>query len=149
MNVIGGTQGAQVETVSDLANLADISATIVQNGSATVTTAQGNALTAMLTLPNLNLWSGDASLNFQDNLLSDSDVPLQFRTKAADCRMFYTADDINNIAKTWSKISGGNFTCVDGGSKPGQAKKNSAPRSVSGGLGWAAAIAIGSAILMF
>lgn len=65
---------------------------------------------------------------------ADSDVPLQFRQINSDCRLFYTADDINNISKTWSKVSSGNFTCVDGGSKPGTTKPGTTgPRKKNSG----------------
>jgi len=105
---------------------------------ATATNAQVKSLQELLTLPLITVYGGlaGAQVNFLDNLLGDSETPLQFRQINAYCRAFYTADDINDISKTWSKVSSGNFTCVDGGSKPGTAvpKKNSGT-SLRGDIG--------------
>ncbi|KAF2665447.1 hypothetical protein BT63DRAFT_428401 [Microthyrium microscopicum] len=154
MNVIGGTQGSQVETLSNLLNVANVVASLYQKGAAYLNRDQLNALKALLNTPQMNIWTGDAQLNFKDNLLGDSDVPLQFRTKSADCRLFYTADDINHVTSTWSKVASGNFTCVDGGSKPGTKapasdKTNGASKSMSGGLGWSMMITTIFAVVMF
>jgi hypothetical protein len=49
----------------------------------------------------------------------------------AGCRLFYTNDDIKNITSTWSKIASGNFTCIDGGAKPGTPGSNGSPAAGS------------------
>jgi hypothetical protein len=121
--VIGGTQGANDQDFSVLADNALAALSIAEAQEITLTSDQSSALKALDVISPIAL--AGASLNFLDNLEPDSNIPLQFRNMNSDCRVFYTADDINNPTTTWSKISAGNFTCVDGGSKPGTSPKKS------------------------
>jgi hypothetical protein len=142
MNTIGGTQGAQVMPITKLVQVSEVVTTLVMEYGFTISDTLAQSLAAMFDVPSINLWKGDGTVNFLDNTVSGSDVPLQFQTKASNCRAFYTADDINNISKTWAKISAGNITCVDGGTKPGAPKKNGATKYGSLELGWAIVFAV-------
>jgi len=147
---IGGTQGAQVQNARKLYNYALAAYNLALNGLVTATNAQVKSLQALLTFPLITIHGGLASarVNFLDNLLGDSETPLQFRQINSNCRTFYTADDINDISKTWSKVAGGNFTCVDGGSKPGTPKKNSGNSLSPSNISWVFAGALMSVILL-
>jgi hypothetical protein len=119
MAIIGGTQGAQ-----DISNGVVATFVNVANNNGTgagITPDETSAIKTLLEVPPMNQNLYGMNINFLDNMgTGTSDMPMQFNSTMANCRIFYTASDITNIASTWSKISSGNFTCIDGGSKPGQ-----------------------------
>lgn len=78
-------------------------------------------------------YMGDAPLGSMENLMKyarfnlrnnmhdgdPTDTPLQFTYEAANCRLFYTVDDIYDITKTWFRIADavwGTAPCVSGSS---------------------------------
>jgi hypothetical protein len=141
MALIGGTQGAQVQGQANLVNWASGVYNYASQYGLQVTQSILDTLLSLITVPRINLGSA-LEINFVDNMApGTSDTPLQFERREADCRMFYTASDINNIQSTWSKISSGNYTCIDGGTKPGTPKAKSAGvRSMVSEVGMALAI---------
>jgi hypothetical protein len=137
MAVIGGTQGGQLLTFGNLKNYA--SAAMAQESAKSLPAAEFTALQTLVQAPQV-AWAAfgnggfyDFAFNFLDNMHKDSDVPPQFNSSMSNCRMFYTAGDISNIASTWSKIASGNYTCVDGGNKPGQQNVPGQNSTVTGG----------------
>jgi hypothetical protein len=128
--------------ISKLIEIAEVAAALVDEYGFTISNTLAQSLATIFNVPNINLWNNDGTVNFLDNTWPGSDVPLQFQSMPADCRTFYTADDINNITKTWSRIAAGNITCVDGGSKPGTPKKNGVTKVGSMGFGLAATFVI-------
>jgi hypothetical protein len=118
MNIIGGTQGAQVQEMNRIQENAKFASAIIDNGEADANSSDIQVLSAFTDLPSIEQ-TATFNVNFMDNMEPDSDVPLQFRSMKADCRLFYQIDDIQSISKTWSRVASGNYTCVDGGTKPG------------------------------
>ena len=49
------------------------------------------------------MWINYAGINIRDQLRKgdDSDTPLQFKYDAADCRIYYTLDNIYNMTRLW------------------------------------------------
>jgi hypothetical protein len=122
MALIGGTQGAQVQGQTNFVNWATGAYTYASQFGLQVSDSILNTLLSLITIPQIKL-GNNLEINFVDNMApGTSDTPLQFEPQPADCRLFYTADDINDIKSTWSKIAAKNFTCVDGGTKPGDPK---------------------------
>jgi hypothetical protein len=148
MAVIGGVEGANDQQFDTLAEWAQIAGETADKVGASLTSDDVDALEA-LTLSSPLAFGVPPSLNFLDSIYSGSDAPMQFRPANADCRVFYTAADVVNITNTWNKIAGSNFTCVDGGSKPGNgAKKSSANIYTPLNLGWTFALTALSAMFM-
>ena len=110
---IGGTQGAQV---LDLLTISAYAA--VAMGSIKQPSSQAQQVLAPLTqnppmLLNLNI-------NFADSFFGgeSTTTPLQFqKARSADCRVFYTKEDLTSVRATWERLAMGEYTCVDGGTK--------------------------------
>jgi hypothetical protein len=49
------------------------------------------------------MWINFAGINIRDQLRKgdDSDIPLQFKYDAADCRIYYTLDNVYNMTRLW------------------------------------------------
>ncbi|KAI9748723.1 MAG: hypothetical protein M4579_007141 [Chaenotheca gracillima] len=69
---------------------------------------------------NVNSRAGASNnVNFADNIRKgdESQTPLQFIYQAADCRLFFTADNLFDITTLWDRVAQtawGNGTCVAG-----------------------------------
>jgi hypothetical protein len=87
---------------------------------------------------------GYGQLNFLDNMGPGSEVPLQFQSTPANCRVFYIADDVADVTTTWARIAGGNYTCVDGGN-PAVSPPGAAPKK-SGGNGVHASVKVAGSV---
>jgi hypothetical protein len=148
MAMIGGVEGANDQEFSTLAEWAQIAGETADKVGASLTDDEVTALEALTEASPL-AFGVPPSLNFLDSIYSGSDTPMQFRPANADCRIFYTAADVVNITNTWNKIASGNFTCVDGGAKPGNgAKKSSANLYAPLNLAWTLAFTAFSAMIL-
>jgi NAD-dependent dihydropyrimidine dehydrogenase PreA subunit len=47
------------------------------------------------------MWIDFASFNIRDQMRKDGDTPLQFQYNAAQCRIYYTLDNIYNMTRLW------------------------------------------------
>ncbi|KAH6638299.1 hypothetical protein C7974DRAFT_158490 [Boeremia exigua] len=56
--------------------------------------------------------------NLRDQIRKEDTTPLQFKYEAADCRIYYTVDNIYNMTRLWHDVSAAAFTdsslCVEG-----------------------------------
>ncbi|PLB51538.1 peptidase S41 family protein [Aspergillus steynii IBT 23096] len=122
MQAIGGSKGCQVATsfnINALRDVADQVANLADAEGKPVLTRQEHArLNA--TLPGdmpLNP-DGKISFNLRNSYREgDDEMPLQFLYEPADCRLFYTPENILHPDTTWisaAKAFWGNGTCVTG-----------------------------------
>jgi hypothetical protein len=53
------------------------------------------------------MWINFAGINLKDQLREgdDSRIPLQFRYEAADCRIYYTLDNVYNMTRLWRDVA--------------------------------------------
>jgi hypothetical protein len=47
------------------------------------------------------MWINYASFNIRDQMRENNDTPLQFQYNAAQCRIYYTLDNIYNMTRLW------------------------------------------------
>lgn len=65
------------------------------------------------------MWINYAGINIRDQLRKgdDSDIPLQFKYDAADCRIYYTIDNVYNMSRLWRDAAAATWDdtslCVD------------------------------------
>jgi hypothetical protein len=65
------------------------------------------------------MWINYAGINIRDQLRKgdDSDTPLQFKYDAADCRIYYTLDNIYNMTRLWRDVAAATWSdaslCVE------------------------------------
>ena len=123
MQIMGGVRGAQsaqfslIETFVNTANQL-----FEENGE----TSSGLNETWPIPTANFPLRLGSGNINLRNAYQDDnSDLPLQFEYQAADCRLFFTYDNVMNPGTTWSAAKDaiwGDAGCVDG-STGGQGSK--------------------------
>ena len=126
MAVIGGTQGGEDLTFSDLAKYAQASISFANATSANSTSSNLAELSSVLTplteRSPLNYSPGHPpSLNFRNSIAQGDEtlMPLQFTTRYADCRFFYVPLDIINVTSTWVRVArgvmnNGSGLCING-----------------------------------
>lgn len=160
MALVGGTQGGEdlsFEFIHDYATAAiEISERVNGKGSEKATKTHKILDTLAGNAPLLPFPLSTPSVNFRDNI-ADGDksmTPLQFTSRPADCRTYYTADDIIAVNRTWIRImtgvaKSGDGLCINGtvsvwqGGSPTKAtpqpSSSSAAAVVSIDLSWSAA----------
>uniref|UniRef100_A0A8H7N2W7 Tail specific protease domain-containing protein n=1 Tax=Bionectria ochroleuca TaxID=29856 RepID=A0A8H7N2W7_BIOOC len=129
MQGVCGTRGSNVLKWSDLGTAIDI---IKQNISSSQNDYRSvlqdleltdGDLNGLPTSPSLTPWkNAQGAINALDEInLFNTDVPRQFVYEAADCRLFYTADMIQDITQLWrtagSFAMGNTSICVPDSTK--------------------------------
>jgi len=96
MQAVGGSRGARVYHASQLdEDFAFVSDTI-------------NNSTAAARLPSrldTGIWVTDATINIRDQVRANDTTPLQFKYEAADCRIYYTLDNVFNTTRLWNDVA--------------------------------------------
>lgn len=123
MALIGGTQGNQVLSLTQIQAYAQAAVDIAQQTTGNFS-AETNRTMDALKLPIGPLpiaYLSPPTVNFRDNISKGdkSHTPLQFTSKLADCRMFYMAADILHVNNTWARVArgvakNGEGLCVSG-----------------------------------
>jgi hypothetical protein len=147
MASIGGTQGAQVLTIAAIQAQAQGALNLLTTGKkqpANEDSEASDILTALTQPPPLNFAGplSTLSVNFRDSFAANSDTPRQFEQgKSADCRVFYSSDDVLRVDGTWERIGRGDYDCVDGGKKAWEVGRAMPSKATSGSvivsLNWA------------
>ncbi|KAK9420219.1 putative Peptidase S41 [Seiridium unicorne] len=123
MQIMGGVRGGQSAGFNLIEEWVSTAAELLQNA-----TAEGIDLLTPDELEHLNSsipqpleqlpLTLSGNLNFRNAYQEENpDHPLQFEYQAADCRLFYTYENIRNPATTWlaaSQAIWGNGSCVPG-----------------------------------
>jgi hypothetical protein len=142
MASIGGTQGAEVLKVSEIQAQAAAALNLIATSKKQSTKNDSEAtdiLNGLLETPPLN-FAGDMTtltLNFKDSLAADSDTPRQFQKgRQADCRVFYSSDDVLRVDSTWERIGRGDYECADNGKKAWEQGSIVPDKKMSGGAAW-------------
>ncbi|KAI2462865.1 hypothetical protein F4781DRAFT_418581 [Annulohypoxylon bovei var. microspora] len=126
MQSIGGTEGSQVLTFSEISQISALAMSAVTDpaqsqqlqGSELGVIAQGYAVKRALSQ------DSPGSINFKNAFApSDSQTPLQFLYEAANCRFFYTPEMITSAELTWQYAVNATWTdpatyCVQGSMVP-------------------------------
>ncbi|PSK41798.1 hypothetical protein B9Z65_9184 [Elsinoe australis] len=123
MALIGGTQGTEVVNFKQLSEYAKVALKIAGDNQ-TVASQPGYSDVKGLTsaLP-MAMFGGPEALhvNIRDSIAAgdQSMTPQQFTKQYADCRMFYTASDIENVTNTWQRVfagvqKNGEGLCING-----------------------------------
>lgn len=134
MQAIGGVKGAQAAELTTF-NTFQKFLTVLQQGSV----EDGDPIFSKkqiqrykevfpgVSTPSLPF--SDIGVNLQNQYAPGDDVtPLQFVYEPADCRLFYTYDNIKEPATTWAKAARtywGKGKCVNGSDKPSPSAKPS------------------------
>ncbi|KAK1659934.1 peptidase S41 family protein [Colletotrichum godetiae] len=108
MQAAGGTRGARIYSGNFLDN--------------DFALARDKSETAAARLPDVResgMYVSYAAFNLRDQLRADDvSTPLQFRYSAADCRLYYTLDNVNNMTVLWRDVARAAFEddsmCVEG-----------------------------------
>ncbi|KAK1529359.1 peptidase S41 family protein [Colletotrichum costaricense] len=108
MQAAGGTRGARIYSGDFL--------------DADFAFAREKDATAAARLPDVResgMYVSYAAFNLRDQLRADDvSTPLQFRYSAADCRLYYTLDNVNNMTALWRDVARAAFEdntmCVEG-----------------------------------
>lgn len=139
MQAIGGVKGSQAANILTFEEYKLLFFGLQQNstrkGNPIFTTEQIERFNA--TYPGINpppLPLSDFGVNIMNQYApGDDDTPLQFVYEAADCRLFYTLENIYRPASIWSTAAHSHWSnrgqCVDGSAKPKPSK--SVPGSFS------------------
>jgi hypothetical protein len=118
MQIMGGVRGAQQQNAIGLAGFVQEALKIGNKDLLTPAEFQE----ANATVPKAFLWwpykINDISVNLRNAYQKDNDeLPQQFQYQAADCRLYYTAENIVKPATTWEaarEAVWGNGTCIPG-----------------------------------
>ncbi|KAF2665081.1 hypothetical protein BT63DRAFT_406218 [Microthyrium microscopicum] len=94
MQAMGGTRGAAAYSNLDI----DYNIRIAGKINATVIPLLPNRTDS-------GIFIEEASINLRDQLRKDSNIPLQFQYHAANCRIFWTFDTINNFTNLWKRAA--------------------------------------------
>lgn len=92
MQAVSGSRGARVYDASEL----DDDFSFVSN------TIENNTAAALL--PNRSdtgVWVTSAGINIRDQVRENDLTPLQFKYEAADCRIYYTVNNVFNMTRLW------------------------------------------------
>lgn len=127
MQAIGGVKGSQAVSKKFFSMyekvLLNLQQNSVEEGNPTFTAEQMKRFTAIA--PGINtppLPLSDFGVNILNQYApGDDDTPLQFVYEAADCRLFYTLENIHRPASIWStaaRTHWGKGQCVDGSARP-------------------------------
>ncbi|KAK8118553.1 uncharacterized protein PG998_003179 [Apiospora kogelbergensis] len=119
MQIMGGVRGAQYYAFDTIQACVNDSTAMLQRQPSLLTKDQLAKYQASVPLPladfPLPLKGG---VNFRNAYQEgDDDTPLQFAYQAADCRLFYTYDNINSPQTMWQAAADavwGDKGCVDG-----------------------------------
>lgn len=128
MQIMGGVRGGQSATFDRLLDIASDATSLLQNDTTILSDAERDALNKTLPTP---YWQWPVKANAgQVNLRNayqegDDDLPLQFAYQAADCRLFYTYENLVRPATVWAAAAravwgcdgagnGGTGACVPG-----------------------------------
>jgi hypothetical protein len=156
MNLVGGVQGAEAIEAFTITAASTAALLMIEGGLTTLDSSDQQTLLNIARVPPISQNNWQIGYNLLDNLLPDSDVPMQFNNQAAGCRLFYLQDDMTNIGSTWNRIAAGNYSCVDSGKKPsdqtpvspsgsggsGSSKKSAGVKPTASLIGLIAALAI-------
>lgn len=110
---VGGIKGSQVYQLGDIFQLAEYGILLGTNPANT------EALQNVSALPIARMTAG--SVNVRDQILrtnTDDGLPAQFVVEHADCRLYWTAPMITDIAEVWKAAAGAAFNnaeCANGG----------------------------------
>jgi hypothetical protein len=91
MQAVSGSRGARAYDTSELDDDFSFFTATIHND------------TAAALLPNRSdtgLWITGAGINIREQVRND-DTPLQFKYEAADCRIYYSIDNIFNMTRLW------------------------------------------------
>lgn len=117
MQGVGGTKGAQVQSFALLQAYANVSVLLESPPS----DANLPSLDAPPMYPVLG--TDSPTLNWRNNYSpDDTTTPLQFKYEAANCRLFFRAQDVFNMTELWLQVANaawGTQTCVQGSSPAG------------------------------
>ncbi|KAF2149104.1 hypothetical protein K461DRAFT_301681 [Myriangium duriaei CBS 260.36] len=120
MNLIGGVRGAQEIGFNEIQNYAQ---TAYNLSTPDEKSSAQNLLAPYLQDTPIAMWGGASAqhINNRDSIAigDESMTPLQYVTEPADCRIFYMAQDIENVTFTWNRIAagvanGGKGLCING-----------------------------------
>ncbi|PHH61483.1 hypothetical protein CDD81_330 [Ophiocordyceps australis] len=119
MQIIGGVRGALVMDYEQISDLTGEALEIINDPQAKEVRKEELAMDALpIPFSSLPIRLLGGSVNYESVFPSAEDeVPLQFQTKNADCRLFYTAENIFNPMTAWkaAKDAGwGGAKCVEG-----------------------------------
>ncbi|KAK6073086.1 peptidase S41 family protein [Seiridium cupressi] len=123
MQIMGGVRGGQSAGFNLIEEWVSTATELLQNATAEgidlLTPDELEQLNSSIPQPLQHLpLTPSGNLNFRNAYQEGSpDLPLQFEYQAADCRLFYTYENIRNPATTWlaaSQAIWGNGSCVPG-----------------------------------
>lgn len=92
MQAVGGSRGARVYDSSQLDDDFNFVSDTIHNS------------TAAAQLPSRSdsgMWITTAGINIRDQVRAKDTTPLQFKYEAADCRIYYTLDNVFNTTRLW------------------------------------------------
>jgi hypothetical protein len=109
MQAVSGSRGARIYDSSELDNDFEFVSDTIKDSAAA---AQ---------LPNrtdTGMWVSTAGINIRDHVRGDDATPLQFKYEAADCRLYYTLDNVFNMTRLWRDAAAATWDnpslCVSG-----------------------------------
>ncbi|PHH79996.1 hypothetical protein CDD82_2042 [Ophiocordyceps australis] len=119
MQIIGGVRGALVVPFEQISALTGEALDIINDPQAKEVRREKIAMDAVpIPFQDLPIRLLGGSVNYESVFPTpDAQVPLQFETKNADCRLFYTAENIMDPTTTWKaakEVAWGGAKCVEG-----------------------------------
>ncbi|KAH6011513.1 hypothetical protein HBI83_161230 [Parastagonospora nodorum] len=92
MQAVGGSRGARVYHASELDE---------DFGFVSDTIKNSTAAAQLPSRSDTGMWITDATINIRDQVRANETTPLHFKYGAADCRIYYTLDNIFNTTRLW------------------------------------------------
>jgi hypothetical protein len=123
MQAVAGTKGSQILAVGDdIPDDTQLLAAVEEAVLLNLTNLDSKTFPDVLALlndPPLNVNPSNTKVNLKNQARkSDPSIPLQFAYEAADCRIFYTAENLKNYEVLWQNAAdalwGNGTLCVKG-----------------------------------
>ncbi|KAF2966543.1 hypothetical protein GQX73_g7024 [Xylaria multiplex] len=107
MQAASGTRGAATYTAAQLDNdFWNASVIVPLDNSESSDLDTLNTLTTIISTRDQGMWINWAGFTLRDQLSSiDDPEPLQLKYKPADCRIYWTIDNVLNFTRLWSDVS--------------------------------------------
>ncbi|KAF4541939.1 Peptidase S41 family protein [Lasiodiplodia theobromae] len=130
MQTASGSRGALEYTANDIDIDIDwVNGRMDLNDNAGNESAYGNL--RPLRERDSGMWVSYAGFNLRDQIRENDTVPLQFKYEAANCRMYYTLDNVWNMTRLWLDAAAATWDDISGGSCVANSTGYSSTSSVS------------------
>jgi len=100
MQAVSGSRGARVYEATELDDDFSFVSEFISNDTAAQLPSRLDT----------GMWITTAGINIRDQVRANDPTPLQFKYQAADCRIYYTLDNVFNMTRLWRDAAAATWT---------------------------------------